>query len=262
MSNRIDSALRQSREGGKPFVAPYLTIGFPTVEASIEIAVAVAEAGADLIELGVPFSDPLADGPTIQKTSFAALRNGVTVKVCLDVVREIRGRGVEVPLVPFGYYNPFLRYGTEAFARDAAQAGADGIIVPDLPFEESGPFAEICAGQGLYIIPLLAPTSTDERIVQACKDIGGFIYCVSVTGVTGARDRLQAGVEALVARIRAHTTLPILVGFGISTHSDVLAVTRFADGVVVGSALLNAVDLAPNGEAAKTAGRFVAELKG
>ena len=260
MRNRIDTTLREAKAVGKTVLAPFVTIGFPTIEASVEIVASVLEAGADMVELGIPFSDPLADGPTVQKTSFAALKNGVTVRTALEAVRGLRGRGVRAPFIYFGYYNPFLRYGAEAFARDAAAAGADGVIVPDLPTEEAGPFRSICEANGLYLIPLLAPTSTDERIAQACQGAKGFIYCVSLTGVTGARQGLQSGTGALAGRIRRRTDLPILVGFGVSKRRDVEEVGRIADGAVVGSALLDAVDNAAAEDAPETARAFVESL--
>ena len=257
MQNRIDTTLGEAKAAGKTVLAPFVTIGFPTIEVSVEIVASVLEAGADMLELGIPFSDPLADGPTIQKTSFAALKNWVTVHTAIEAVRELRGRGAQAPFIYMGYYNPFLRYGPEAFARDAVEAGADGVIVPDLPTEEAGPFRAICETHGLYLIPLLAPTSTDGRIAQACQGAKGFIYCVSLTGVTGARQGLQSGVGALVGRIRNHTDLPVLVGFGVSNPQDVEDVGQIADGAVVGSALLDAVDKANPEDAPATARAFV-----
>ena len=262
MANRIDTALAAARSANRMALSPYVTVGYPSVEASIDVAAAVIDAGADLLELGVPFSDPLADGPTIQKASHQALRNGVTVGTCLDAVRALRERGVSAPLILMGYYNPFLRYGIERFVRDAGKAGVDGFIVPDLPPEEGEAFRHFCRIGGLYFIPLLAPTSTDERIAQACKGSGGFIYSVSLTGVTGARDRLQTGVGGLVERIRRHTTLPVLVGFGISRREHVEALSEFADGAIVASALLDAVGRAPSDKVAEAAHRFVAGLRG
>ena len=260
--NRIASVLNGLREAGESAFASFVTVGFPNVETSIDIAQSTVEMGADIVELGVPFSDPLAEGPTIQKTSQRALEHGVTLDTCLDAARELRARGVEAPLIPMGYYNPFLKRGLERFAADAAQAGVDGLIVPDLPAEESDDFRVILKDHGISLIPLLAPTSTAERIAHACKYADGFIYCVSLIGVTGARDVLSEGVVGLVDRIRAHTDLPILVGFGISRREHVESVAAFADGVVVASALLDEVGRAADGEEAACAGRFVARLKG
>ncbi len=261
-SSRIESVLNALRETGEPAVAPFVTVGFPDVEASIDVVQSIVEMGADMVELGVPFSDPLAEGPTIQMTSQHALERGVTLNTCLGAARELRARGVEAPLILMGYYNPFLRRGPETFAEDAAEAGVDGLIVPDLPAEESDGFRAVCKSRGLSLIPLLAPTSTAERIAHACARADGFIYCVGLTGVTGARDALSEGVRGLVGRIREHTELPILVGFGISRREHVETVSGFADGVMVGSALLDEVGRAAEGEAAERAGAFVAGLKG
>ncbi len=260
--SRIDSVLSALRETGEPAVAPFVTVGFPEVQASIDVVQSIVEMGADMVELGVPFSDPLAEGPTIQMTSQHALERGVTLDTCLDAARELRSRGVTAPLILMGYYNPFLKRGLETFAEDAVEAGVDGLIVPDLPTEESDAFREICRRHGLSLIPLLAPTSTAERIAHACENADGFIYCVGVLGVTGARDALSEGVRGLVDRIRKHTELPILVGFGISRREHVETVAGFADGVMVGSALLDEVRRAEEGEAAARAGMFVAQLKG
>ena len=261
MANRIDLKLQALKAAGESALAPFLTIGYPDLDTSLEVAKAVAESGGDLMELGIPFSDPLAEGPTIQRTSFKALQQGVNVRVSLDFTARLRREGVEVPLILMGYYNPFLRYGTELFARDAATAGADGLIVPDLPMEESGPFKELCEKHGLYIVPLLAPTSTDERIERACRGAEGFIYCVSLTGVTGARRDLATGIEPLVQRIRRHTVLPVLVGFGVSRADHVASIGRFADGAAVGSALMNAIDEAPRDRVIQAVRELVAGLK-
>ena len=261
MANRIDSTLQELKRAGRTALVPFVTVGFPNVETSESLAEAIIESGADILELGIPFSDPLADGPTIQKTSFQALENGVTVRVSLEVVRRLRGKGITAPLIFMGYYNPFLRYGVEAFIRDAADAGLDGIIVADMPGEESGPFNEVCRQHGIYLIPLLAPTSPDERIAQACKQADGFIYCVSLTGVTGARRELGSGLSELVGRIRRYTDLPVIVGFGVSTREHIESISRFADGAVVASALLDAIDRSPSEHVLQTARDFVHGLK-
>ena len=254
--------MRSLDEAGEKALAPFLTIGYPDVETSEALVEAVLGNGADMMELGVPFSDPLAEGPTVQATSYAALRNGVTVEVALASVRRLRARGVDAPLVGMGYYNPYLRYGLARFVEDAAAAGVDGLIVPDLPAEESGPLRALCDEHGLHLIPLLAPTSTDERIADACKAASGFIYCVSVTGVTSARRDLSTRVEDLVERVRRHTDLPLLVGFGVSRPEHVEAIGDFADGAIVGSALLDAISAAAPGRQVEAAGEFVRWLKG
>ena len=262
MTNRIDSKFKDARATGSTVLAPFVTVGYPDVVTSEEIAVALLESGGDMLELGIPFSDPLADGATIQKTSLQALAGGVNISTCLEVVRSLRDRGVDSPLVAMGYFNPFMRYGQSRFVADAAEAGVDGLIVPDLPLEEGTDFSNICDGHGLYLIPMLAPTSTDLRIALTCKGARGFIYCVSLTGVTGARSGLRLEAAAgLVERIRGHTDLPVLVGFGVSTREHVEAIGRFADGAVVASAMLDVIDEAPPDMAVQTARDFVTGLK-
>ena len=260
MANRIDIKLQSLRSAGKTALVPYVTIGFPDLDTSRTLAEVIAGSGADMLELGVPFSDPLADGPTVQMASFRALQQGVTTRVSLEVVRDLRAAGVEIPLILMGYYNPFLRYGVEDLVRDSESAGLDGFIVPDLPTEEAGPLKTLCQERGIYVVPMLAPTSTDERIEQACRDAHGFIYCVSVTGVTSARSKLSSGISGLVERIRRHTDLPVLVGFGVSNREHVEEIGRYADGAVVGSALLDAIDKSPSDRAPEAARRFVSAL--
>ena len=262
MTNRIDKKLGDLRRSGATALVPFITVGFPDMATSEELAKAVLDAGGDMLELGVPFSDPVADGPTIQMTSFRALERGANLHKALDVVRHLREDSITSPLIFMGYLNPFLRYGIEQFARDASDAGLDGIIIPDLPPEEAEPYADVLGGQGIYLIPLLAPTSTAERIAQACKRAKGFIYCVSLTGVTGARESAREGVSELVEAIRQHTDLPVLVGFGVSRREHVEAIREFADGAVVGSALLNAVDQSPPGQEVAAARAFVRGLLG
>ena len=262
MTNRIDTTLAALRAEGKAALAPFVTIGYPDIETSEEMARSMLESGADMLELGIPFSDPLADGPTVQMTSFRALENGTTLKAALESLRTLRSGGIESPLIFMGYLNPFLGYGIERFARDAADAGLDGIIIPDLPPEEAPPYQAVLEAAGIYLIPLLAPTSTETRIEQACKQARGFIYCVSVTGVTGARSELSGGVEGLARRIREHSDLPILVGFGVSRREHVESIARFADGAILASAMLDSVSRVPTEDAAETAARFVRGLRG
>ena len=261
MPNRIDTTLANAREAGRSALGPYITVGYPDVPTSTDIAEAVLESGADMLELGIPFSDPLAEGPTIQKSSFHALQQGVTMNASLDVLRDLRQRGVDSPLIFMGYINPFLAYGMERFARDAAAAGLDGVILPDLPAEESTLFADILEENGIYLVPLLAPTSSDTRIERACSRARGFIYCVSLTGVTGARSELRQGIEDMVGRVRQFTDLPLMVGFGISRREHVESVSRFADGVMVGSALIDAIGNAPEGGAVEAARELVKALR-
>ncbi len=259
-ANRIDTTLAALRDTGRSALVPFVTVGYPDVPTSVALARAVLESGADMLELGIPFSDPLADGATIQKTSAHALRQGVNVSASLDALSELRLNGVDAPLIFMGYLNPFLSYGMERFAEDAAAAQLDGIIVPDLPAEESAPFADLLDENGIYLIPLLAPTSSDTRIERACSRARGFVYCVSLTGVTGARAELGAGAEALVRRVRRFTDLPLIVGFGVSSPEHVRSIGRFADGAVVASALMDAVGRAPKTSAPEAAGALVRTL--
>ena len=238
---------------------PYYTLGYPDRETSLDVVTAIA-ASSDLLELGVPFSDPLADGPTIQHSTQVSLERGTTLAGCLEMVRELRRRGVAVPVLLFGYYNPFLAYGLAALARDARAAGAQGFIVPDLPPEEAADLEVAAAAEGLAYVHFLAPTSSPRRIEAVTRQARGFIYLVSVTGVTGARAALHADLAGFIGRVRSKTAAPLAVGFGISTPDQAAAIGRLADGVIVGSALINAVD-AEDGNKAGAAGRFVQLLR-
>lgn len=220
----------------------YLTIGFPERESALELVPRLVAAGADMVELGVPFSDPLADGATVQRATERALKNRVNVPYCLETVRQLRERDVSVPLLFMGYLNPMLQYGLDRFCADAQAAGLDGLIVPDLPPEESDDLHAACRAHDIDLIQLLAPTSTEERIGHVIEKASGFIYCVSLTGVTGARAELPAALPAFLSRVRAQTETPLAVGFGISQPEQAHQVAQIADGVVVGSALLNVVE--------------------
>ena len=251
-AGRIESAFAAIRAEDRTGFVAFLTVGYPDVDSTLRFVPALVEGGADIIELGIPFSDPLAEGPTIQHSSFHALEQGVTPRLCLDVAWKLREEGVMVPLVPMGYYNPMLAYGLEAFVRDASSAGVDGLIVVDLPPEESRPVREACLASNIRLIYLLAPTSTDERIKLVASMASGFIYCVSVTGVTGARDELAPGLRDFVQRVRSHTHLPIAVGFGISQPKHFQAVGRIADAAVIGSAIIDEIDkVDPSQQAAR-----------
>ena len=260
MTNRIDRRLALVKSNNGTAIVPYITVGYPTIDLSIDIVKGIIRSGADIVELGIPFSDPLADGPTIQMTNFKALGNGANLRSAIELLRLIRKDDLETPIIFMGYYNPFLNHGTKDLLREAALSGLDGLIVPDLPLEESSLMVEECKSNDIHFIPLLSPTSTDERISLACRQAGGFIYCVSLTGVTGARKKLSSWVQGLVDRIRKHTDLPVLVGFGITSRADVLEIGKFADGAVVGSALLDAISNAELGEEVETASGFVGRL--
>ena len=260
MENRIDLKLLEVKSENRPALVPYLTVGYPSIKLSAEIALKTLVSGADMLELGIPFSDPIADGPTIQKTGFKALENGVSLPVCMDVLTKVREENNDSPIIFMGYFNPFLQYGLERFMGDASDRGLDGLIIPDLPMEESVVISEQCRKNGIHQIPLLAPTSTKERIKSSCEQAGGFIYCVSLTGVTGARDGLSKGVENLVERIRVHTNLPVLVGFGVSQKKDVEMISKFADGAVVGSAFLDHIANSSEGSEISSAGEFIESI--
>ena len=256
----LEKSLKRSGTGGPPRVVPFLTVGFPDIDATMAVVPALERAGAAALELGVPFSDPLAEGPTIQRSSEGALAQGVTLSGCLQTAGALRAQGVAMPLVLMGYYNPFLAYGLDRLADDAASAGVDGFIVPDLPVEEHEPFLQACLRRDLGLVPLLAPTSTDQRIDAACASALGFIYCVSLLGVTGARDLPLPEAASLISRVRRRTDKPLAVGFGISRRAQVDALPPEVDAVVVGSALVDLVASSAPGERQDRVRRFLAGL--
>ncbi len=235
---RIRAAFRRAKEESRAAFMPYHALGYPDREGSLAVIQELASVGADLFELGIPFSDPLADGPTIQTATYQALTQGTTVADCLAMARTLRKQGVEQPFCAMSYYNPILRYGEERFVQEAAAAGIDGLIVPDLPPEEADTLEQACRAAGLATVYLLAPTSTQARIQAVAARATGFIYLVSVTGITGARQALPADLVDFVARVRRHTDLPLAVGFGISSGEQAAQVAAIADGVIVGSALV------------------------
>jgi len=252
--NRIKNAFKN-----KPIFMPYFPLGYPDLPTSSDVIEALAKNGADLIEVGLSFSDPLADGPVIQQATQIALGKGITVKKSLEAVKELRKRGVTIPLILMGYFNPMLAYGLEKFIHDAREAGADGFIIPDLPLEEAEEFQsmliagrvdsdalspsyrEVPEGGDLPLIQMLAPTSPDERMEAIARNAKGFIYLVSVTGVTGARSAISDGLGDLIQRVRAHTSAPVCVGFGIGTPEQAKQVGQLADGVIIGSACVKTI---------------------
>jgi len=260
---RITRMFAQAKAEQRGALMPFVTIGWPELGDTERLVPALIAGGADIIELGVPFSDPIADGPTVQKTSQKALENGVTPLMALETVRRLRTeQGVDAPLIFMGYYNPILAYGLEAYTADCAAAGVDGLIVPDLPPEESDPLLEACTRNGIHLIYFLAPTSTAERFEAVLARANGFIYVIARTGVTGARAQLAAGLAEYVARVRRHTHLPLAIGFGISTRAQAAEAESMVDGVIVGAALLDALGRASSEELPAEARRFMQMLRG
>ena len=257
--SRIAATFENLSRAGRTALMPYLTMGYPERESALTLVPALIEAGADLIELGVPFSDPLADGTTIQAAGQRALANGVTLSLCLEQAAALRDRGGAVPYVLMGYYNSIFQMGLEHFARHAAVAGIDGVIVPDLPPEESDMLRSALRARGIDLIFLLSPTSDGERVRLVTRHTSGFLYLVSLTGVTGARDHLPSDLESFVTRVRSATELPLAVGFGISTPAQAAQVASIADGVIVGSALIKAIGAGDDPVAATRA--FIADLR-
>ena len=250
--SRIENAFKN-----KPIFMPYYPVGYPDLDTSIDVIEALAKNGADLIEVGLSFSDPLADGPVIQKAIQVALEHGITVKKSLAAVAELRKRGVTIPLILMGYFNPMLAYGLEKFVHDAREVGADGFIIPDLPPEEAGEFESLVGD--LPLIQMLAPTSPNDRMESIARNARGFIYLVSVTGVTGARTSISDGLGDLIARVREHTSAPVCVGFGIGTPEQAKEVGKLADGVIVGSACVKTIGGSQT--PVETAKQFAAEFR-
>jgi len=240
MANRIAETFARLRREGRPGLVTYTTAGDPDLPRSAEILKALDRAGADVLEVGVPFSDPLADGPVIQRATERALAAGSSLRASLSLIEGVRAQ-VDAPIVVFSYANPILRMGVDAFARRAAQAGVDGVLALDLPIEEAADFRASLRAAGLDTIFLLSPTTTETRIRKAAELGSGFLYGISRLGVTGARDSVASGAEALVRRIRAHSPLPIALGFGISRPEHVAEVCAYADAAVVGSALVSKI---------------------
>lgn len=258
---RIEEKFAELKKRGEAALIPFITAGDPDLKTTLGIMRALVKGGADLIELGIPFSDPTADGPTIQRSSERALRRPITLPAVLRLVRQFR-RDSDVPVVLFGYYNPFFRFGLEKFARQAAQAGADGVLCVDLPPEESAELKRWTDAADLDLIFLLSPTSGPERVARVARQGRGFIYYVSVTGVTGARRSFDERLREQVSRVRRASALPVGVGFGISTPEQAAWIASFADAAVVGSALVERIERAQGGAAKATAaGNFIASLK-
>lgn len=240
--NRI-AQLFERHDGSSKIMSLFLTAGYPDLESTADLIIGFEENGVDLIELGMPFSDPLADGPTIQYSSNVAIENGITMKKILKIVEEVREQS-QIPIILMGYINPVLRYGIEKFCRDATEAGVDGLIIPDIPIEESGIMEKEAENHELPIIYLVAPNTSDERMRKIDERSQGFVYCVSVTGVTGARegDEVAKSVQRFIDRVKKNVTRnPKMVGFGIKSHKDAQRIAADMDGFIVGSALIDTI---------------------
>ena len=258
--NRIDRAFAECRRAGRKALVLFVSAGDPDLETSEQLIEAIGEAGADVVEIGVPFSDPMADGPTIQAASQRALAGGATLPKILDMIRRVRRR-VEIPFVLFSYYNVMLNYGLQALARDSAAAGVDGWLVVDVPAEEAEEVSDVMTEHNLHRIPLVAPTTPAERIPLLLRCAAGFVYYIAVKGVTGARAEMAADLESHIGRIRAVTSLPVVAGFGVSGPESARRTARYADGVVVGSRLIDIVSGAETPRQGVEAGRtFVTSL--
>ncbi|AUX33007.1 MULTISPECIES: tryptophan synthase subunit alpha [Sorangium] len=258
---KLEARFAELSRRGERALIPYVTAGHPSRESLIPLLVALQRAGADAIEVGVPFSDPVADGPVIQKASYEALANGASLAWVLAEVARARAASVSVPIVLMGYSNPFLAFGLDRLAATAVQAGIDGLIVPDLPTDCADPWLEALAAHGLGVAFIAAPTTSPVRLRVAGSKGSGFVYCASVNGVTGVRERVADGLDAVIDRIRAATALPVAVGFGIATSAHVRQVTRCADGAIVGSAILRLLDATPAPARLAAVEGFVRELK-
>lgn len=265
-ATRITTAFERAQKEHRGVLIPYFMCGYPSAPQSIQLALAAAEMGADIIELGMPFSDPLADGATIQHAGQVALENGMNIHGCFEIAFEIASRS-DVPLVLMGYYNPVLAYGLETFCQRAVASGVCGLIIPDLPPEEAGPLQHAAQKHGLSLIFLIPPTTPPERISHIAKiastGYGSFLYCVALNGVTGARTTLPADLQAFVQRVNDYTKdyhLPIAVGFGISTPEHVSELLAFAEGVVVGSAVVKQIDEHDESEQIEAVKRYIFSL--
>ena len=260
--SRFDATFAGFRARSEVAIMPFVTAGYPTIETSEKIILALAAAGAAAFEIGIPYSDPLADGPTVQHSSQVALRNGTKLRDVIALVQRLRDAGMQAPIVLMGYYNPLVRYGVEQFVADAAAAGVDGFIVPDLPVEESDRLHTACKEYGRNLVYMIAPTSTDELIATTAERASGFIYCVSVTGVTGARDQMSQALGDYLGRIRAKTDVPLAVGFGISRPEHLEQVGKHADGAIIASAMMNYFNQFPEEEFPERATRFFHYMQG
>ncbi|CAM3126230.1 tryptophan synthase subunit alpha [Paenibacillus lupini] len=239
--NLIDAAFAKLKQEGKTALIPFLTIGDPDIPTSIAIIKELEQAGANMVELGVPYSDPLADGPVIQRASERALQNRISILDCIETAAQAREAGVQMPFILFTYFNPVLQFGLEPFMNLVVEKGISGLIIPDLPIEEDEEVRQLAELKGVHLIPLVAPTSKD-RVVRISRKARGFVYCVSSLGVTGVRAEFHSGIDDFLATVREATDLPIAVGFGISSREQVQRFESICDGVVVGSAIVRKIE--------------------
>lgn len=260
--SRIANVLGSIRESGRTALFPFVTAGYPTMDTCEAMIRAMIDAGADGFEIGIPFSDPIADGPTVQHTSQVALANGTSLKDCIALVARLRADGIEVPFMLMGYFNPVIKYGIERYVADCAAAGVDGFIIPDLPIEESDRMLSLCREHGRDLIFLVAPTSTERRLKLVGERGSGFVYCVSVKGVTGARSSFGEGLGDYLDNLRRYIDLPLLVGFGISTPEHVREVGEHADGSIVASSMIDYLNTLPEQDMPAGAAAFVRYLNG
>ncbi len=262
---KITQTFAQARQAKRGVLIPYFMCGYPSAQQSVDIILAAAEGGADIIELGMPFSDPLADGATIQHAGHIALERGMTIRGCMDIARQVSSKS-DVPLLLMGYYNPVMAYGPERFCTDARGNGVNGLIIPDLPMEEAQPLLEEVKRNGLALIFLIPPTTPDERIARVAEltasETGGFVYCVSLSGVTGSRTTLPPQLQSFIRRVKDYTKdLPLAIGFGLSTPEHIAEVTSYADGAVVGSALVHLIDRYTDGTQADAVRHYIQSLR-
>ncbi|MBM7854650.1 tryptophan synthase alpha chain [Desulfohalotomaculum tongense] len=257
--NRIDNCFANLKENGQKAFIPFVTAGDPDLGTTVELVRAMTGAGADIIELGVPYSEPLADGPVIQKAVQRSLERGTTLAKILEAVTIIR-KTEQVPLVLMSYYNPILQYGLDNFVQHAVEAGVDGVIVPDLPVEECPPLFSRALEKGLYLIQLVAPTTTEARLKKIARFSRGFIYCVSVTGVTGVREETNNQIANLTSRVRQVTSLPVGIGFGVSAPAQAAQIARHCDAVIAGSVLVKIIENNSDNAVSMVAG-LVADFK-
>ncbi len=241
-------------------VIPFITCGFPDIENFVDLLIALEKSGSSVIEIGMPNSDPLAEGLTIQYSSTVALNNGVNTKVCLQIVKKAREKGLKIPVVLMGYYNNVIAYDIEKFCNEATESGVDGLIIADLPVFESKILVDYLKKYNLSYIPLLSVNSSKSVIEEACKLATGYVYCISVLGVTGERKVVFDRVKILVEQVRNYTSVPVAVGFGVSNKSDIAEIGKFADGAIIGSALINKIRETKDDNIVDVAGKFISSL--